>query len=127
MKQIILSTAMILIAFVACSQNNAGIKILPATTKKVTVPSSTEDAQLSFMNVFVVPDRDLVVVQWKNLNTENREIILADASGLTVQKSILYAGSTIVFFDTQTLYKGDYEVRVMDGNNRFGKKIQIIK
>jgi hypothetical protein len=91
------------------------------TTAAVTEP------ELPFMNVFVVPDRELVVIQWKNLNTTNREIILSDISGRALQKSTLYAGSTIVFFDTQTLYSGEYEVGVYEGNKWLGKKIRINK
>ena len=89
--------------------------------------NADDDPQLPFMNVFVVPNLELVMVQWKNLNTENRDIILADTSGCTKQKVTLYSGSTIVSFNTQTLYGGQYEVGVYDGTKWLSKKITIIK
>ena len=144
MKKIFLSAMVLLCISFAIAQNTTALKVLPnkitgynpsletpsaEITKNILSSTTTAvaESQLPFMNVFVVPEKELIVIQWKNLNTENRDILLADNTGKIIQKSTLYAGSTIVFFDTQTLYSGDYEVRIVNGNNWISKKIKIIK
>ena len=80
-----------------------------------------------YLTVYMVLDKELIVVQWKNLNTVDMEIVLTDASEKVIHKAILYKGSTIAYFETQTLYKGDYFVKISDGKNWLRKKISLIK
>ena len=89
--------------------------------------SASPVQQPSYMNVFVVPDKELIVIQWKNLNTESREIYLSDPLGNLIQKTILHMGSTIAYFDTNTLYNGKYVISVLDGNNRLNTDINLLK
>jgi len=89
--------------------------------------TSIAGSQPELMNVFVAPEKELIVVQWKNLNTENRDVILVDSLGKTIQKTTLYQGSTIAYFDTQTLYSGNYEIRIPDGNIFLSRKLILHK
>ena len=112
-------------AIVFAQANNAitaGRDTMPAS-----LTSSVAGPQPSYMNVFVVPDKELIVIQWKNLNTESREIYLSDPSGNLIQKTILHMGSTIAYFDTNTLYSGKYVISVFDGNNRLNTDINLLK
>ena len=76
----------------------------------------------------VVDDKDeLIVVQWKGINYEDREVQLMDAGGKIVQTTWLYTGSTVAYFDIQTLYNGEYLVRLSSGKTWFSRKIKIKK
>jgi hypothetical protein len=85
------------------------------------------DPKPSFMNVWVVPDKDLIVMQFKNLNTDNYTIQLADTSGKIIQSTILYQGSTLAYFDTQTLYAGHYLLQIPNANQLLTYHITLNK
>lgn len=91
-----------------------------------TRTNATEFNLLNF-NVFTAPEKDLIVIQKKNLNTVNTDIELLDSLGRLVQKTTLYQGSTIAFFDTKILYDGNYMVKISDGEVPITQKITIIK
>ena len=127
MKKIILLISTCVFNIVALAQTN--IVSAPGFNTISLSPgdSASPVQQPSYMNVFVVPDKELIVIQWKNLNTENREISLSDASGKLIQKTILHIGSTIAYFDTNTIYSGKYVITVLDGNNRLNTDINFLK
>jgi hypothetical protein len=77
--------------------------------------------------VIVDSKSELVLIQWLNLNKEDRAVSLIDNKGKLVSTAILYAGSTIVYFETQTLYAGDYVIKIVDGKNSLEQNILIIK
>ena len=77
--------------------------------------------------VIVDSKSELVLIQWQNLNKEDRAVSLIDNKGKLISSSILYAGSTIVYFETQTLYAGDYVIKIVDGKNWIEQNISIIK
>jgi hypothetical protein len=79
------------------------------------------------VSIFPDPASDLVAIQWNSLNKEDVNIELYDITGRFIQKTILYQGSTIAYFDTRTLYNGDYIIKIFNGNNIISKKITIIK
>ena len=58
---------------------------------------------------------------------ENYDITLYDINGKIVEKKTLYQGSTIVYFDTKTLYSGVYFLKMQIGNKELNKKIIIEK
>ena len=59
---------------------------------------------------------------------ENYNVTLCDITGKLVDKTILYQGSTVVFFDTKTLYSGEYFVTLTsESGNKISKKVTIIK
>jgi len=85
------------------------------------------DSSSDLFNVFVAPKNDLIVIQFKNLNTQNLEITLLDSTGIEIKRTILFQASTIAYFDTQTLYSGEYTVIVSDGDSFIKKRISLIK
>jgi hypothetical protein len=89
------------------SINEAVTTYTPITTGISNVLN--ESAEIS---VFPNPANDLVVVQLNGLNKENLTVEMFDVNGKVLQRTVLYQGSTIVYFDTQTLYEGVYIVRI---------------
>ncbi len=94
----------------------------PATTG---ISDNTIDE--SKVNIFPNPATDLIAIQIKDLVKENYDITLYDITGKVVEKKTLYQGSTIVYFDTKTLYSGVYFVRMIVGDKVMNKKIVIEK
>ena len=80
-----------------------------------------------YLTVYIARDKELIVVQWKNLNTVDMEIVLTDANDKLIRKTVLYKGSTIAYFETQTLYYGDYFIKISDGKNWLRKRISLLK
>ena len=67
------------------------------------------------VKAFYEPLNDIVVVQAKGLVRNNLPIQLLDAQKNVLQNKTIYQGSTIVFFDVQTLYEGSYTVVAQNG------------
>ncbi len=86
-----------------------------------------DDSSSKIMDVFVSPAQELIVVQWKNLNTETLELTLCNQEGVSVQKTILYVGNTIAWFETQALYPGDYTIKISNGKETITHKITLAK
>ncbi len=84
-----------------------------------------DDSQLT---VFPNPASDLIAIQIKGLVKENYEVSLYDFNGKEIYKTTLYQGSTLVYFDTKTLYAGLYFVNVISANGKtLSRKIVIEK
>jgi hypothetical protein len=70
---------------------------------------------------------ELIMLQWKGLNEEDRDIRLTDMRSKTIMKTTLLTGSTIAYFDTQTLHEGSYYVEVFQNEKWIKNKITITK
>ncbi len=79
------------------------------------------------ISVFPNPANDLVAIQMNDITKENLDISLYDITGKLVKKTILYQGSTIAYFDTQTLYNGEYIIKIFGNKTAVTKKITVIK
>ncbi len=79
------------------------------------------------VNVFPNPASDLIAVQVNGLMRDNFDITLYDITGRVVEQKTLYQGSTIVYFDTKTLYSGVYFLKMVTGDKELNKKIVIEK
>jgi hypothetical protein len=55
------------------------------------------------------------------------EIELVDLSGKVVSTSQISKGSTIAYFDVQTVYDGIYLVKISNGRLSISKKVVIAK
>ena len=100
----------------------------PVTTYSGTSTGITEsETENVNVTVFPNPASDLVAIQINNLNKENIDVELFDVTGKLVQKTIIYQGSTIAYFDTQKLYSGVYIIKMTIGNTVLNKKIVIEK
>jgi hypothetical protein len=94
----------------------------PPTTS--VLPQNLEKLNIS---VFPNPAGDLVALQINNVANENFEAKMYDLAGKLVQKTILYQGSTIAYFDTQTLYSGQYLIVITIGSYTTTRKVVIEK
>jgi len=52
---------------------------------------------------------------------------LFDMSGRLIQTSSIFQGSTIAYFDTRTLYSGEYIIKVSSETELYIKKLVITK
>jgi hypothetical protein len=78
--------------------------------------------------VFPNPTSDIIVVQIKDLVKENYTVTLYDITGKLIEQTILYQGSTIIYFDTKSLYAGEYFVTLTNNSGvKISKKIVITK
>ncbi len=78
--------------------------------------------------VFPNPTNDIIVVQIKDLVKENYNVGLYDITGKLIDQTILYQGSTVVYFDTKTLYAGEYFITLSNQSGaKISKKVIIIK
>jgi hypothetical protein len=94
--------------------------------KPVTGLSNNEFNQLVF-NAFPNPTNDIIAIQVGSLVKDDLTIELFDLTGKLVAKTQLNKGSTIAYFDVQTLYNGTYMVVISNGVNHFTQKIVINK
>ncbi len=78
-------------------------------------------------NVFSSHSNELIVVQINGLNKENLNVEMYDLTGKLVSKNVLYSGTTISYFDTQTLYGGVYIVKVSGLKGIVTKRIVVSK
>ncbi|HNS10998.1 MAG TPA: YHYH protein [Bacteroidia bacterium] len=100
----------------------------PVTTyiPSTTGLSKTELENLK-INIFPSSSSELLVLQLANINKVNLEISLYDISGRLVDKTTLYAGSTIAYFDTKSLYDGIYLVQIASKEHILTKKVFVSK
>jgi hypothetical protein len=79
------------------------------------------------INVFPNPVVDLIAVQIGRVINDNIQVQLFDITGKLVQEKSINKGTTIAYFDTQTLYNGTYILKFSDGKNVISKKIVVAK
>jgi len=78
-------------------------------------------------NAFPNPSSDLLAIQVIGLVKENLKIKLYDLKGKVVKSKTITAGSTIAYFDLQTIYEGTYIVHISNGTASTTKKILVTK
>lgn len=88
---------------------------------------SSIDSQLQSSSVFPNPASDFIAVQMNNLSTENVNLELYDLRGKLLQKTQIYQGSTIAYFDTRKLYNGEYLIKIFNGKESTSKKVVLVK
>ena len=79
------------------------------------------------INVFPNPASDLIAIQINNVVDEDMQVELLDISGKLIKYANINQGSTIAYFDTQTLYNGTYLVKISSASHSTIKKIVIAK
>jgi hypothetical protein len=79
------------------------------------------------VSIFPVPATDAVIIQMNDVVKNDFKIALYDISGKLIEKTFLYQGSTLSYFDTQRLYNGEYFVHISNGVNTVIKKVIIVK
>ena len=121
----------ILIIAIAMHSTHAEIKIDSNFEVKLLHASDTllpiSIIETDKMNIMVDHQKELIAMQWKGLNREDRTVILTDSTGKIYEQKQVYAGSTIVYFETQTLYEGNYILKISDQPEWIYQNIKIIK
>jgi hypothetical protein len=96
---------------------------VPSITEAVTtyVPVITGLADVpgdaSRYNVFPNPASELVAIQVRGMQHEDLPVALYDMQGRVLRTALIPQGSTIWYLDTQTLYDGEYLVRIGAGSD----------
>lgn len=88
---------------------------------------SKNDLEKIGVSIFPNPTSDLVAIQLNNATNENIPVSLFDISGKLIQKTNVLQGSTIAYFDTRTLYSGEYIITIGNGNEIISRKITLEK
>jgi hypothetical protein len=79
------------------------------------------------IHIFPNPSADLMAIQMDNLVKEDFTVELLDITGKLLQTKQLNKGSTIAYFDTQTVYSGTYLVRISNGQAQITRKVVLQK
>lgn len=75
--------------------------------------------------VFPNPTADLIAVQLPGLIGQDFRVELREAGGKLVQEKVIRTGQTIAYFDTQTLYRGLYFIRILGGGREVTRKVMV--
>ena len=88
---------------------------------------SNNNFEINEVGVSIIPNpaSNLIAVQIKDLITNNLDITLYDINGKVIKNKKIYAGSTIAYFNVQTLYNGIYLVRISSENYTTTKRVII--
>lgn len=97
------------------------------TVEMYTGSMNTLELELNQFNLFPNPSSDLLVLQHLGLNKEKLEIKMFDMSGKLINETAIMAGSKVAYFDTKTLYAGQYIIQISNGGNTVAKKVLFLK
>jgi len=79
------------------------------------------------VSIFPNPAKDIIAIQSNDLRRDNLKVALYDLTGRLIQQTILFSGSTIVYFDSSTLYAGEYLISISNGDENVSKIITLVK
>lgn len=100
----------------AFSVVTSGKTITISVVQAPKAPSGISENSTSEPTILIYPNpaSDLVAIQMNTINYENIDVQLFDAVGKMVAQTTLVQGTTIAYFDTRTLYSGEYSVRMQN-------------
>ncbi len=75
--------------------------------------------------VFPNPSADLIAVQSNGLVTADTQVELYDINGKTIKKARINKGQTITYFNIETLYAGNYFIKIYNNEMNESHKITI--
>ena len=87
----------------------------PVTVYTPTVTATKAASANARLTVYPNPTHDVLVVQTTLSTASAQPVELLDLAGRVVARQTLFPGSTMCYFDTQTLHAGVYLVRVSGG------------
>lgn len=101
------------------------------TTTVYTSSIGFSEAEFGDLNLSIFPNpaSDLIAIQIQELVKDDLRVSLLDLSGRVVKKATINKGSTIAYFDVQTVYEGTYIVQIQNGSshNSIRQKIVILR
>ena len=111
------------------NSENRKVNSVNETTTVYDGTSSLSETEFNNLNISIFPNpaTDLIAIQVAGLVDEDLVIELVDLSGKVVSTSQISKGSTIAYFDVQTVYDGIYLVKISNGDLSVSEKVVIIK
>lgn len=97
----------------------------PTTTYTASTNGIEELINESNFNVYPNPASDLIMIQSSKMITNNFDVSLHDAQGKLIAKKQFVQGSTIVFFESETLYNGVYILSIEAGDKMVRKQVIV--
>ena len=79
------------------------------------------------INVFPNPASDLIAIQLSGLVDEDFKVELLDLSGRLISATQISKGSTIAYFDVQTIYAGTYLVKISNDEHQTSRRVVVMK
>ena len=107
----------------------AKVTSITETTTVYSATNAVSETNLDEINITVFPNptTDLIAIQSNGLTRETLDAELFDLNGKKVGQSQIKQGSTIAFFNTETLYSGEYFIKISNGKNQITRKVSILK
>jgi hypothetical protein len=99
-------------------------KVTSITEATTTLSTETNNFDKINTTVFPNPAKDFFAVQVP-MAVLDMKVELIDTLGKVIQTQILYQGSTMCYFDVQTLYSGVYFIRIADDKSNTTTKVII--
>ncbi|MEN9339896.1 MAG: hypothetical protein RIQ62_1208 [Bacteroidota bacterium] len=96
-----------------------------STYTPVAAGISAQDWSLLKIGAYPNPASDMLAVQINKVQSVDLHLQLLDINGRLVQQSTIYQGSTLAYFDTRTLYDGEYIVKLSDGKQVHTEKVIV--
>lgn len=96
-------------------KNVVKVTSISETTTTYSPAMNVADFNKMELSVFPNPAKDFFAVQIP-MATSDYKVELIDELGKLIQIQTVYQGSTMCYFDVQTLYAGVYFVRISNGN-----------
>jgi YHYH protein/Secretion system C-terminal sorting domain len=97
------------------------------TTYVSTTGISTANDENLKVSIYPNPANDVLFIQSHLGGQTNRKVELVDELGKVIQTQTLFQGSTMCYFDLQTVYAGIYFVRITDGTTVQTSKVIVSK
>lgn len=106
---------------------NRKVTSIPGGTTTYTSTVGMEEEEFNAMNINVFPNpaSDLIAIQIVDLVKEDLTIELMDIAGKLISSKNIYKGTTIAFFETETLYNGTYLIKISNQNSVITRKVII--
>lgn len=103
------------------------VYISDTSTVQDTTVNALEFVENFSITVYPNPASDLIAIQFNGLVREDIIIELMNVAGRQVKSTKIESGSTIAYFNVQTLYDGLYFLRFSNGKQSLTEKILISK
>ncbi len=111
--------------FAGVSEDRSGATVPAGVTVYEGTTSVNGFAEGGNISVFPNPAADLVAVQLLGLAESDYTVQLVNSGGKLIKEKTIRSGQTIAYFDTQTLYRGVYFVRILGQRGEVTRKVVV--
>lgn len=115
--------------FYGVSANRSVNTINETTTIYTASTNGLSESEFGALNIEIYPNpaSELIAIQLGDLINEDLEVDLIDITGKLIGSTKISRGSTIAYFDVQTVYSGTYIVRISNESFNLTRKVLITK